>query len=223
MGPKLFEQNSQISLRDYYNLGHPPLMASAKSTAYIAPASDYTPTRPAFNFGWVAVNWSRRMTATVGRCDHRGRRSVSVIKGFPASGSHHHKVRAARQQDRLRCYIVAAYACFRMTLIYLIAGEASGDVLGSRLMQVIAARRPEIAICWRRRCADDGAWAGQPVPDAGTRADGPAGGAAATPAVAPAATSDGSRHYRATTRRCRNDRQPGLHPARAACNRYSRP
>ena len=44
----------------------------------------------------------------------------------------------------MRCYIVAAYACFRMTLIYLIAGEASGDVLGSRLMQVIAARRPEI-------------------------------------------------------------------------------
>ncbi len=44
----------------------------------------------------------------------------------------------------MRCYIVAAYAYFRMTLIYLIAGEASGDVLGSRLMQAIAARRPEI-------------------------------------------------------------------------------
>jgi len=31
-----------------------------------------------------------------------------------------------------------------MTLIYLIAGEASGDVLGARLMQAIVARRPDI-------------------------------------------------------------------------------
>ena len=189
MGPKLFEQNSQISLRDYYNLGHPPLMASAKSTAYIAPASDYTPTRPAFNFGWVAVNWSRRMTATVGRCDHRGRRSVSVIKGFPASGSHHHKVRAARQQDRLRCYIVAAYACFRMTLIYLIAGEPSGDVLGARLMAALRGAPAGAAIRRHRRRADAGAWAGQPVPDARPGADGPAGGAAATAPAAPAAST----------------------------------
>jgi hypothetical protein len=29
-----------------------------------------------------------------------------------------------------------------MTLIYLIAGEASGDVLGARLMRAIVARRP---------------------------------------------------------------------------------
>ena len=32
-----------------------------------------------------------------------------------------------------------------MPLIYLIAGEQSGDVLGGRLMQVISARRPDIA------------------------------------------------------------------------------
>lgn len=31
-----------------------------------------------------------------------------------------------------------------MTLIYLVAGEASGDVLGARLMQAIAARQPNI-------------------------------------------------------------------------------
>ena len=30
-----------------------------------------------------------------------------------------------------------------MPLIYLIAGEASGDVLGARLMRAIAARRPD--------------------------------------------------------------------------------
>jgi len=32
-----------------------------------------------------------------------------------------------------------------MPLIYLIAGEASGDVLGARLMRAIAARRPDVA------------------------------------------------------------------------------
>src|SRR5215472_9121967 len=33
-----------------------------------------------------------------------------------------------------------------MTLIYLVAGEASGDVLGARLMRAIAAQRPDLAV-----------------------------------------------------------------------------
>ena len=63
-------------------------------------------------------------------------------------------------------------------LIYLIAGEPSGDVLGGRLMAALrrAARScvspASAASRWRAR-------AGQPVPDARTGADGPAGGAAA--------------------------------------------
>ena len=32
-----------------------------------------------------------------------------------------------------------------MPLIYLIAGEQSGDVLGARLMHAINARRPDVA------------------------------------------------------------------------------
>ncbi len=44
----------------------------------------------------------------------------------------------------LRCHIAPAYAWFGMTVIYLIAGEASGDVIGARLMHAIAARRPDI-------------------------------------------------------------------------------
>ena len=32
-----------------------------------------------------------------------------------------------------------------MPLIYLVAGEASGDVLGARLMAALRARRPDLA------------------------------------------------------------------------------
>ncbi len=44
-----------------------------------------------------------------------------------------------------------------MTLVYLLAGEASGDVLGGRLMAALKRRRPDlefagvVASAWRRR------------------------------------------------------------------------
>jgi lipid-A-disaccharide synthase len=44
----------------------------------------------------------------------------------------------------LHGHAAAHYAVRRMTLIYLVAGEASGDALGARLMETIVARRPEI-------------------------------------------------------------------------------
>ena len=66
-----------------------------------------------------------------------------------------------------------------MTLVYLLAGEHSGDVLGARLMAALQAARPGLRIRRHRRPAHGGAGPAQPVPDAGTGGDGPAGGAAA--------------------------------------------
>ena len=102
-----------------------------------------------------------------------------------------------------------------MPLIYLVAGEASGDVLGARLMAALRTRRPDLDLRRHRRRADGAARSRQPVPDAGPGADGPAGSAAApAPSAAPAAP-DGCRHRGAPARRGGDDRQPRLHAAPA--------
>ena len=114
-----------------------------------------------------------------------------------------------------------------MALIYLIAGEASGDVLGARLIAALRARRPDLAVAGIGGEAMARAGARKPVPDAGAGADGPAGGAAAAATSSAQAAADGG-GYRGAPPRCGGDhRQPRLHAARAegdpAVGREARP
>ena len=98
----------------------------------------------------------------------------------------------------------------RMTLVYLVAGEASGDVLGGKLAAALAARRPDLRFAGVGGRAHGGARPAQPVSDAGTGVDGLAGGAAQPPPSPPAARRDRRRHRGETPGRGRDDRQPRL-------------
>src|SRR5579883_2868644 len=68
------------------------------------------------------------------------------LSGSPASPSAHafRPLHARYHKTALARRLGHALSVRRMTLIYLVAGEASGDVLGARLMRAIHRRQPDV-------------------------------------------------------------------------------